>query len=270
LIDLSRGKADRLRIVERMIDPTKRFTNRVENYLKYRPRYPQDILPLLESECGLTGETVVADIGSGTGFMTELFLRHGNKVFGVEPNAEMRAAGERLLERYPAFLSVNGTAETTTLADNEIDLIIAGQAFHWFDRAAAKVEFKRILKPDGWVVLVWNGFRIETSAVVRGYHELLLEFGTDYREVSREINTCDIESFFAHNKYRRATFPYKQVFDFDGFKGRLLSASYAPQPSEPRHDAMIAELGRIFEANQESGKVDFDYETEVYYGQLTI
>src|SRR5580765_7216511 len=124
-----------------MIDPTTRFTTRVDNYVKYRPSYPAAIITLLETECGLTSESLVADIGSGTGLLTELFLKHGNKVFAVEPNAEMRAAGERLLARYPSFISVSATAESTTLEDNSIDLIVAGQAFHWFERAAAKVEF---------------------------------------------------------------------------------------------------------------------------------
>ncbi len=251
-----------------MIDPTTRFTARVDNYLKYRPSYPTEIISLLENECGLTRETLVADIGSGTGFMTELFLKHGNKVFGVEPNAEMRAAGERLLAKYPSFVSVNATAESTTLADHSIDLIVAGQAFHWFDRAATRSEFKRILKPGGWAVLVWNGFRVETSAVVRGYHELLLQYGTDYQQVSREIETCDIEALFSPGKYREAQFPFAQVFDFEGLKGRLLSASYAPQKDEPGYEEMIKDLREVFESNQRDGKVNFDYETVVYYGQL--
>ncbi len=251
-----------------MLDPTKRFSNRVENYLKYRPRYPAAIIPLLESECGLTPETVIADVGSGTGFMTELFLKHGNGVFGVEPNAEMRSAGERLLTRYLKFSSLNATAEATTLPDNSIDLIIAGQAFHWFDRQKAKIEFARILKPGGWVVLVWNGFRVESSALLRGYQELLLRYGTDYQEVSREIEGCGVETFFSPEKCRCARFDFKQVFDFEGLKGRLLSASYAPEPTDPRFGQMIEELQAVFEANKNDGSVDFDYETEVYYGQL--
>jgi ubiquinone/menaquinone biosynthesis C-methylase UbiE len=156
--------------------------------VKYRPSYPGSIINLLESECGLTRATIVADVGSGTGFMSELFLRLGNKVFGVEPNAEMRAAGERLLAKYPSFVSVNATAEATALPNQSIDLIVAGQAFHWFERAPTKLEFKRILKPGGWVVLVWNGFHVETSAVVRGYHELLMQYGTDYRKLARDSN----------------------------------------------------------------------------------
>jgi len=251
-----------------VLDPTKRFSNRVENYLKYRPSYPAAIIPLLESECGLKPESVVADIGSGTGFMSELFLKHGNNVIGVEPNAEMRAAGERLLTKYPNFISVNATAEETSLRDASIDLIVAGQAFHWFDQPKSKPEFKRILKPGGWVVLVWNGFRVETSLLVRGYQELLVEYGTDYKEVSREIESCDIETFFSPRKYFQAEFPFRQVFDFEGLKGRLLSASYAPGPNDPRFGQMLDELREIFEANQKDGKVNFEYETEVYYGQL--
>ncbi len=251
-----------------MLDPTKRFSNRVENYLKYRPSYPVEIIPLLKNECSLTSDSLIADIGSGTGFMSELFLKNGNTVYGVEPNVEMRSAGERLLAKYPKFLSVNATAEATTLADNSIDLIIAGQAFHWFNQAKAKLEFKRVVKSTGWVVLVWNGFLVETSALVRGYQELLMEYGTDYQEVNREIEDCDIAAFFSPSKCRQARFPFKQVFDFEGLKGRLLSASYAPEPNDPRFDQMIDDLRQVFMANQRDGRVDFDYETLVYYGRL--
>ena len=200
--------------------------------------------------------------------MTELFLKHGNKVFGVEPNREMRAAGESLLATYPSFISVNATAEATTLVDRSIDFIVVGQAFHWFDHNKTKLEFKRVLKSDGWVVLVWNGFDLENSALVRGYHELLVKYGTDYQDVSREIESCDVEKFFAPRKHSEARFPYQQVFDLEGFKGRLLSASYAPQPGDARYEEMIAELREVFAANQRNGKVDFNYDTRVYYGQL--
>ena len=251
-----------------MLDPTKRFSNRVENYLKYRPGYPAGIVPLLETECGLTSESLIADIGSGTGFMAELFLKNGNPVYGVEPNAEMRSAGERILAKYRKFVSVNATAEATTLEKKSIDLIVAGQAFHWFDDAKAKLEFRRVVRPEGWVVLVWNGFLVETSALVRGYQELLIEYGTDYKEVNREIEDCDIAAFFSPLDYRQARFPFKQVFDFEGLKGRLLSASYAPEPNDPRFDQMIDDLRQVFMENEEDGRVDFDYETLVYYGQL--
>ena len=251
-----------------VLDPTKRFSKRVENYIKYRPGYPAEIIPLLESECGLTPQSVIADLGSGTGLLTELFLKHGNKVFGVEPNADMRAAGEKLLARYPNFISVDAAAEATTLSDNSIDLIVAGQAFHWFDREKAKIEFKRILKPAGWVVLIWNGFRVETSPLNNGYQEIVLRYGTDYKEVAREITGVDVESFFATQPCKCAHFAFKQVFDFEGLKGRLLSSSYAPESTDPNFERMIEELRALFDANQRDSKVDFNYETEVYYGQI--
>ena len=135
-------------------DPTKRFSNRVENYRKYRPRYPKAIIPLLEQECGLTHDARIADIGSGTGLLAELFLEHGNRVFGIEPNLEMRAAGDKLLAKYPNFSSTDATAEATTLADSSVDFVTVGQAFHWFDRDRAGKEFERILKDGGWVVII--------------------------------------------------------------------------------------------------------------------
>jgi SAM-dependent methyltransferase len=251
-----------------MLEPTKRFSNRVDNYVKYRPRYPSEIIPLLKTACGLTSKSVIADIGSGTGFLSELFLRHGNPVIGVEPNAEMRAAGEQLLSNYSNFTSIIGTAEATTLSDSSVDFVTAGQAFHWFDREATRREFARILKPDGWAVIVWNTFAVERSELVKGYDDVLLRYGTDYRDVRREIEDSDIASFFAPSGCKTARFDFQQTFDWEAFKGRLLSASYAPQAGEPNYEPMLDELRQVFEANQRDGKVVFDYDTEVFYGQL--
>jgi ubiquinone/menaquinone biosynthesis C-methylase UbiE len=251
-----------------VLDPTRRFSNRVENYLKYRPSYPPEIIPLLESECGLTPESSIADLGSGTGFLTELFLKHGNPCFGVEPNPEMRAAGEKVLSQYPRFRSVDGTAESTGLPDHSVDFLSAGQAFHWFNRERARPEFIRILKPMGWLVLIWNGYRIETSPFMASYQDLVVRYGTDYSEVQREVVTCDVESFYAPGTCRLANFDYHQVFDYQGLQGRLLSASYAPEPDHPDFQAMLSDARKLFDAHQKDGRVIFAYETEVYYGQL--
>ena len=223
---------------------------------------------MLESKCGLTAESSIADLGSGTGFLTELFLKHGNPVFGVEPNPEMRAAGEKVLARYPKFRSVDGTAESTTLSDHSVDFVTVGQAFHWFDRQRCRPEFERILKPNGWVVLVWNGYRIETSPLMAGYQDLMVRYGTDYSEVQREVVACDVESFYAAGRCGYANFEFQQTFDYEGLKGRLLSASYAPEPDHPDYQAMLGEVRRLFEDHQTDGRVIFAYETEVYYGQL--
>ena len=251
-----------------MLNPTKRFSNRVEDYVKYRPRYPSAILSLLESECGLTAESVIADLGSGTGILTELFLQHANRVFGVEPNREMRAAGEKALASYAKFSSIDATAEQTTLVNSSVDFITAGQAFHWFDREKARPEFVRILKDSGWLVLAWNGFRVESSPLNEAYQELLLRYGTDYDEVRREIIGCEVESFYAPATCKCARFEFQQPFDFDGLKGRLLSSSYAPESGHPSYEPMLRDLREIFEANQKDGSVAFHYETEMYYGRL--
>lgn len=251
-----------------MLDPTKRFSNRVENYLKYRPRYPTEIISLLEKECGLTPDSIIADVGSGTGFLSELFLRHGNQLFGVEPNAEMRAAGERLLADYPNFVSVTATAEATTLPESSMDFVTAGQAFHWFDRAKTRREFQRILKPSGWAVIVWNTFPTGRSALVKAYDDVLVQYGTDYREVAKEIEGSGIEKFFPPGAGKRARFDFQQTFDWEGFQGRLLSASYAPNADSPQYEPMLLDLRRVFDSHEKDGTVVFDYDTVVYYGQL--
>jgi ubiquinone/menaquinone biosynthesis C-methylase UbiE len=249
--------------------PTLRFSSRVENYIKYRPGYPSVVIDTLASECGLTETSIVADIGSGTGILSELFLKHGNPVFGVEPNREMREAGERLLKQYPNFTSVNGAAEATTLANCSVDFITAGQAFHWFDRIQTRKEFTRILKPDGWVALIWNDRHIDTSPFLCAYEELLHRYGTDFEAVAhRNVDAAAIAAFFAPRSFTLRKFGNRQVFDFDGLRGRLLSSSYAPEPGHPNHLPVLDALRAIFDKHQIDGRVEFTYTTVVYFGHL--
>jgi SAM-dependent methyltransferase len=250
-------------------DSTRRFTSRVENYIKYRPGYPRAFIDLLADECGLTSASVVADIGSGTGILSELFLRHGNRVRAVEPNREMREAGERLLKDYANFESVEGRAEATTLADASVDFVTAGQAFHWFDPGGARREFARVLKPGGWAVLVWNDRRTSGTPFLEDYERLLLTYGTDYREVSHKYAGEDsLRTFFGAAGFHSKTFENRQLFDFDGLKGRLLSSSYAPEPGHPGFHSMMQELVSLFERHEEDGRIVFAYDTKVFYGQL--
>jgi SAM-dependent methyltransferase len=209
-------------------DPTRRFSNRVEDYIKYRPDYPRALVTLLEGECGLTRESVVADVGSGTGILSELFLRGGCRVYGVEPNREMREAGASLLAAYERFVSVDGRAEETTLAEASVDFVTAGEAFHWFEPASARREFVRILKDGGRAVLVWNDRRTEGTPLLAEYERLLIEYGTDYKEVSSKWAAEEnIRTLFGASEVHTRWFDNGQVLDFDGLKGRLMSASYA-------------------------------------------
>lgn len=252
-----------------MSDPTKRFSNRVDDYVKYRPGYPAAIIDLLTNACGLTSDSLIADVGSGTGILSELFLEHGNRVFGIEPNAAMRAAGEKFLAQYSGFTSIEGVAEATTLPAGSVGIITAGQAFHWFDHKRARAEFIRILKPNGWVVLIWNERRLGSTPFLRAYEDLLLEFGTDYQRVRYEDAYSAIAPFFAPRKFQLKTFDNHQTFDFAGAKGRLMSASYVPAPGQENFQAMLEQLRAIFDAHHESGKIVFEYDTRVYFGQLT-
>ncbi len=252
-----------------MTDSVGRFSNRVENYLKYRPRYPYAVIDALRDDCGLTPGSTVADVGSGTGFLTELFLRYGTTVWAVEPNAEMRTAAERWLADVAGFHSLTGTAEATTLPDRSVDIVAAGQAFHWFDRAKARLEFDRILKPGGWVALVWNERETESTPFLRAYEQLLQRFATDYAQVDhRLIDDAILREFFAPGSFRLRTFPNRQEFDYVGLQGRLLSSSYAPEKGQPGHEPMLAELRRIYDAHSLNDRISFDYLTRVYYGQL--
>lgn len=245
-----------------------RFSSRVENYAKYRPGYPPGILDVLKSDCGLTKESVVADIGSGTGLLSEVFLKNGNVVFAIEPNELMRAKADELLKGFANFRSVAATAETTTLPDGWVDFITAGQAFHWFDQATAKREFTRILKRDGWVVLVWNARRLDATPFLRDYEGLLLRYSPDYPVVRHEKVDDGIAGFFAPQPMKSASLENVQRFDFEALKGRLCSSSYAPEPGNPNFELMLKDLQDIFNAYNENGVINFDYDTRVYYGHL--
>jgi SAM-dependent methyltransferase len=250
-------------------DPTGRFSTRVNDYVKYRPGYPPAVLRLLEQECRLDPASVVADIGSGTGLLSELFLKNGNRVYGVEPNREMREAGERLLSSYANFESVDGRAEETTLDDDSVDFVTAGQAFHWFDPPRARVEFRRVLREGGWVVLVWNDRRIAGTPFLEEYEGLLLEYGTDYREVSvKYAEESMLAALYGPSEMKTQTFDNEQVFDFDGLRGRLTSSSYSPEPGHKNFEPLMRELEALFRRHERDGCVVVAYDTKVFYGRL--
>lgn len=247
---------------------TSRFSDRVENYVRYRPGYPAEVVHALKDECGLVPSHVVADIAYGTGIWTRLLLENSNAVVGVEPNPAMRQAGERLLASFPNFTSIAGTAEATTLSDHSVDFITAAQAAHWFDRAPARREFVRILKPGGWLVLLWNERLTDSTEFLREYEHLLLTYGTDYKEVRHERTTESVNEFFDPNTFQERVFEVRQEFDYAGVEGRLLSSSYAPGPDHPQHAPMLRELRYIFEACAVHGRAAFEYKTRLYFGQF--
>jgi SAM-dependent methyltransferase len=252
-----------------VIDSTKRFSDRVENYVRYRPGYPSEVLQVLADEADLTRTAIVADIGSGTGISSKLFLDFGNTVYGVEPNDEMRAAAERLLSDYSSFHSIAGTAENTTLAEASMDFVVAGQAFHWFDHEKARGEFARILRPGGVALLMWNTRRNDTPFAVE-YEELLHRYGTDYGSVNhKNITATEIERFFSPALVLQRKLPNHQMMDLEALTGRILSCSYMPAEGHPQFVPMLAAIRELFERHQTGGQVRLEYETEVYFGCFT-
>ena len=253
-----------------MQNSKQRFSNRVADYVKYRPHYPAAIVPYLQHHYGFHADLTVADVGSGTGILSQLWLAHGNLVIGVEPNREMREAAEVLLAGYPYFRSCDATAEATGLPDHSVDVISAGQAFHWFDVARARAEFARILRPNGWVLLIWNDRRTASSPFLRAYDQLLMTHTSEYAQAThKNHDDAEILSFFALGTGQLVSFENVQRFDFAGLKGRLLSSSYTPAVGDPRHEPLIAALRDIFTRHQHNGLVDFEYDCKVYFGRLS-
>jgi SAM-dependent methyltransferase len=248
-----------------MTDPTTRFTNRVENYVKYRPGYPKEMLDLFRDEMGLTPASVLADVGSGTGISARIFLENRNTVYGVEPNDAMRAAAEEFLKDYPNFRSIDGRSDATGLANSSVDFVIAAQAFHWFDLGPTREEFQRVLRPGGFIALIWNERQLDSNTFLAEYEQFLLKHASDYRNVRHE-NTGEEElhEFFGGEFSSRA-FRNSQVFDFEGLKGRVVSSSYMPAEGDDAYPPMIAELHTLFAKHQERGKIEILYDTNVHY-----
>lgn len=246
-------------------DALTRFSNRVNDYVRYRPGYPPAMLKSLVGEFGLRAEHVVVDIGSGTGISAEVFLKNDNRVIAVEPNAEMRSAAEEILAKFAGFQSVAGTAEATTLPDRCADWAVAAQAFHWFDVDCCRAEFARILKPAGRVALIWNDRRDDTPFLVE-YQKLLYAFATDYAAVDHRQVESDgrIDRFFAPTGCQRRVFDNVQVVDYEGLKGRLLSSSYVPSAGQPGHDDMLRALRALFDRFAQEGAVRLEYRTKLF------
>jgi ubiquinone/menaquinone biosynthesis C-methylase UbiE len=243
-------------------DPTRRFSVRVDDYARYRPDYPAAVATLAERECGLRAGQVVADVGCGTGLLARLFVERGCTVIGIEPNPEMREAGRKTLAGHARFWMIDARAEATTLAGASVDLVTAGQAAHWFDPDAAHAEFARILKPDGWLLLVWNE-RKQEPGFMSEYENLIARYAPEQPRIDRER----ISRLFGGSGWRFARFDHRQMLDAEGLRGRVASSSYTPLPGTEAFITLMAEVDGVFARHQREGWATVEYDTEVYYGR---
>jgi SAM-dependent methyltransferase len=243
------------------------FTGRVEEYAKYRPGYPEQIISLLENKIEFDQAKDIADVGCGTGRLSRLFLTNGNLVFGVEPNEEMRLMSEKLLSKFINFISVDGTAEETKLATSSVDIISVGQAFHWFDLKKAKKEFKRVLRKDGHVVIVWNE-RTNSSQVMKAVNKILKSLNQEREEAEKNLVDKNLlNTFYGVEKVGSSTIPNYQMLDLSGLKGRIQSISYVPE-SGSENKRIMNEIKDVFEKYNNGGLVKIEYTTRVFYGML--
>lgn len=252
-----------------MSQHTERFTGRVEDYERYRSRYPAAVIELLVEHCGLEREHLVADIGAGTGMLSELFLEHGNAVVAVEPNDDMRVACEKLTNLWPGFVVKKGTAEATGLEDAAVDFIAVGRAFHWFDLERTKPEFRRVLRPGGWIVLVSNSRVRNDSPISKAYEGLLRENGTDYAENRERYEIAPkVDSFFAGGELFRKEIPDEQSLTLEELIGQTRSLSVTPEPGHPKYDRMMQALKDFFVQWQKDSVVVMQTVCRVACGRL--
>jgi ubiquinone/menaquinone biosynthesis C-methylase UbiE len=246
-----------------------RFSDRADDYVRYRPHYSPEVVQALREACGLRPVHVIADVGCGPGLLAEIFLDIGNLVIGVEPNDAMRRAGEDYLAAYPNFTMVDGSAEATTLPDASVDFVVAGQAFHWFQPLAARAEFARILRPGGWTALIWHDRNVDSTPFLRAYEDFVRRHSIDYEQVAHKYvaSHAALEQFFAPNKMMLIQQHNQQRLDFDGLRGRLLSSSYIPKSGE-RYAAMSRELPQLFLSHAADGHIVLQYDTKIYFGHL--
>jgi SAM-dependent methyltransferase len=241
----------------------KRFSDRVEDYVKYRPAYPIHVVSILKNKFVLDEFSIIADIGSGTGISSKLFIDNGNKVYGVEPNKQMREAAELFFLENKNFVSISGTAEETNLPNKSIDLIFSGQAFHWFDKNSAKKEFNRILKKEGHIVLAWNE-RDEKDDFQKEYEKILQQI-PEYAEVNhKNISDDQISTFFSPAKMHKESIENLQIFNLESLKGRLRSSSYFPKQGK-LHENIVRQVEGLFYKFEKNGVINFLYETNIYW-----
>lgn len=250
-------------------DPTRRFSDRVADYVRYRPDYPPALLDWLQRELGVTPDWAVADVGAGTGISSRLFLDAGYEVTAIEPNAAMREAAIEWLGGFPRFAAADGRADATGLPDASVDLAVVAQAFHWFDPQATRHEFRRILRAGGLVVIFWNSRKLTGMPFLDGYEALLKRYGTDYAAVAeRHADDEAMRAWFGPGLRGEAHFAHGQRLDFDALLGRLLSSSYVPRPGHPHHAPMKQALRELFDACAEHGVVSLDYDTRIFAGEV--
>lgn len=252
-----------------MVNNEEKFSGKATHYDYARPAYAESLLNTLYSDYGFSPQSVIADIGSGTGIFTEQLLKRGNKVYGVEPNTDMRKAGEERLKGYQNFVSVNGDAANTKLLNTSIDIITVAQALHWFPLEEFSKECKRILKPNGQVVIVYNQrcndfINKDVDAVVARYCDIRnASTGAAYIELKRKrINEL------YNGKFIEICKSNSLLMDKNKFLSYWLSRSYAPREGDVNYKLFVNDIVSVFDKYAKDGLITLKQESMAYIGKV--
>ena len=247
-----------------MADSVSRFSNRVEAYVRYRPTYPREVVSYLKEKVGLTLEWVIADVGCGPGISSKMFLENGNRVIGVEPNDAMREAAHEYLGAFEDFEIINGRSDEIPLNDHSVDMVMAAQAFHWFEPEGTRREFDRVAKPGAPIMLMWNLRQETTTPFLIEYEDFIQRWSSDYHVVKHNnIGDAEVEAFLG-DPYEKALFPNKQILDLDGVLGRIVSSSYMPPEGSDSYKPMVIALRELFAKHAVADRIEILYDTIVY------
>lgn len=241
------------------------FTDRAENYLKGRPEYPAEFIEYLYNELGISKNDSIADIGSGTGKMSKLFLEKGNKVFCVEPNIDMRSLSNELLNHYKHYVSIAKPAEDTGIKSNVVDYIVCGNSYDYFDRNLAKPEFKRILKKTGKVIVTYYGQQNEK--VSEEIEELNSKYGLKQTYTIPQKNR-DFSDIFTKDKFIEKIFEHKFSESYEDFIAGCLSSSHAPKPNTENYNLYCDGLKKIFNNNKTNEKLELTFRLKCLIGNV--
>ena len=248
------------------MNSTNLFSGRAEVYTQGRPSYPKELVDELYTKYGFSCNSVIADIGSGTGKLSKQLLDKGSTVYAVEPNNDMRSIAEKELSEYSKFLSVSGNAENTLLPDHSVDFITVAQAFHWFDIKKFRLECDRIKKDNSRVILIWNS-RDMTSDFNKESYEIYSKYCPRFKGFHGGMKVNDIRfSEFFNGRYEHITFDNPLMFTKELFVSRSLSGSYSLQKGDEYFNDYIASLEKLFDKYAVHGLVKMNNKTDAYIG----
>ncbi len=245
-----------------------KFDKKGKIYAKARPGYPRELFEHLIENNIISNDSTVADIGSGTGLFTMRLSPLVGKIFAVEPNSDMRRVAEEKYKEYNNIVSVDGTAEKTSLGEKSVDFVTVAQAFHWFDRQSFKAECQRILKPGNKILLVWND-RDTASELIKENYEINRRFCPDFKGSSNGID-FDREAFtdFFEGDFEVVNFRNDLIYNLDAFVARCLSSSYAPKQGDASYEPYVRALEELFGRYKADGTVPYPYITRCYIGNV--